>query len=81
MHLSRRHYGVLESGAILILTAVDWMSAEKLIGPLFLYHPESESSAVLALVNSQLAVNSQAISLPCTSSFCLLNPLTSNRPN
>jgi|SRR5277367_3271710 len=31
-------------------------------GPLFLYHPESESSAVLVLVNSRLAANSQAIS-------------------
>src|SRR5713226_5197705 len=33
-----------------------------LIGPLFLYHPESESSAVWLLVNSRLAANSQAIS-------------------
>ena len=29
MHLSKRDYGVLESGAILILSAVDWMSTEK----------------------------------------------------
>ncbi len=29
MHLRKRDYGVLESGAILILTAVDWMSTEK----------------------------------------------------
>ena len=35
---------------------------KKLIGPLFLYHPESEFSAVLVLVNSRLAANSQAIS-------------------
>ncbi len=29
MHLSKRDYGVLESRAILILTAVGWMSTEK----------------------------------------------------
>jgi hypothetical protein len=29
MHLNKRDYGVLESGAILILGAVDWMSTEK----------------------------------------------------
>jgi hypothetical protein len=29
MHLSKRDYGVLESGAILILTVVDWMSTER----------------------------------------------------
>ncbi len=29
MHLSKRDYGVLESGAILILSDVDWMSIEK----------------------------------------------------
>jgi len=29
MHLSKRDCGVLESGAILILSAVHWMSAEK----------------------------------------------------
>ncbi len=29
MHLSKRDYGVLESRAILILTALGWMSAEK----------------------------------------------------
>jgi len=29
MHLSKRNYGVLESGAILILTAVDWTSTER----------------------------------------------------
>ena len=38
------------------------MILRNLTGPLFLYHPESESSAVLVLVNSRLAANSQAIS-------------------
>ena len=35
---------------------------KELSGPLFLHHPESESPAVLVLVNSRLAANSQAIS-------------------
>jgi hypothetical protein len=34
----------------------------RLSGPLFLHHPESESPAVCVLVNSRLAANSQAIS-------------------
>jgi len=29
MYLSKRDYGVLEPGAILILSAVDWMSTDK----------------------------------------------------
>jgi len=29
MHLSKGDYGVLESGAILVLSSVDWMSTEK----------------------------------------------------
>src|SRR5450755_2328528 len=38
------------------------MTFQALIGPLFLYHSESESSAVFVLVISRLAANSLAIS-------------------
>ena len=36
--------------------------SHSVIGPLFLYHAQSESSAVFVLVSSRLAANSQAIS-------------------
>src|SRR5258708_14866956 len=36
--------------------------SNRLSGPLFLHHSESESPAVLVLVTSRLAANSQAIS-------------------
>ena len=39
------------------------MNSDSVIGPLFLYHPESESPAVLVLVNSRLAAISFASSL------------------
>src|SRR5260370_4382982 len=39
-----------------------YMNIAILRGPLFLHHPESESPAVVVLVNSRLTANSQAIS-------------------
>ena len=44
------------------------LASPGMTGPLFLYHPESESLAVVVLMNSRLAANSQAIS------FCVLSP-------
>lgn len=43
----------------------------RLSGPLFLLHPESESPAVVVLVNSRLAANTQAISWGVLSPWAL----------
>jgi len=54
--------GQIKGDLLPIFRAEVYMKIANLSGPLFLRHPESESPAVLVLVNSRLAANSQAIS-------------------
>ncbi len=64
LNISKKQNGIWKQGFDLPPSSAHGIirHSHRLIGPLFLYHPESEFSAVCLPMSSRLAANSLAIS-------------------